>query len=88
VVLTALHWRSIIDDAAVSVITENIRTRFTAVGKEMELFHPYIYQNYASKAEDVFAGYGAVSRARLRKIKDAYDPKGLFGKRIPAYFKV
>jgi hypothetical protein len=80
VVLVALRWRSVIDDAAVSVITENIRTRFIAVGKEMGLFHLYKYQNYASKAEDVFAGYGTVSRARLRKIKDAYDPRGSLGR--------
>ena len=79
-VLAALRWRSIVDDAAVSVIAENIRTRFIAVGKEMGLFHPYKYQNYVSKAEDVFAGYGAVSRARLRKIKAAYDPRGSLGR--------
>jgi len=52
-----------------------------------KLVDTYIYQNYASKSEDVFAGYGEVSRARLRNIKDAYDPQGLFEKRMPGYFK-
>jgi hypothetical protein len=84
----ALRWLSATDDDAVSVLMENIRTRFIALGKKMGLFHPYIYQNYASKAEDVFAGYGEVSHTRLKNIQHAYDPMELFTKKMPGYFKV
>jgi hypothetical protein len=37
---------------------------------------------------NVIAGYGVVSRAQLKKIKDAYDLEGLFEERVPGYFKV
>jgi len=62
--------------------------RAVTLGKEMGLHHPYIYQNYAAKHQDVYAGYGSENRKRLREIQKEYDPEGVFSRLQPGYFKV
>jgi len=42
--------------------------------------HPYIYQNYADNAQDIFAGYGKKNLAKLRAISAKWDKKGVFRK--------
>jgi hypothetical protein len=67
---------------------KNIIDRSVALGKEMGLHHPYIYQNYAAKDQDVFEGYGSKNRNRLREIQKKYDPEGIFSRLNPGYSKV
>jgi hypothetical protein len=62
--------------------------RCVAVAKEMEIHHPYIYQNYAAKHQDVFAGYGAKNRRRLQEIQKKYDHNGVLSRLQPGYFQV
>jgi hypothetical protein len=38
--------------------------------------------------EDVFGGYGAENEARLRKVRDMYDPDKVFARLQPGYFKL
>ena len=58
------------------------------LGKEMGLYHRYIYQNYADGDQDAFAGYGEENRERLRGIHKRFDPEGVFWRLQPGYFKV
>jgi hypothetical protein len=48
----------------------------------------YVYMNYAGKTQDVYAGYGKESVARLRSIAKKYDSKEKFRKLWKGYFKV
>jgi hypothetical protein len=54
----------------------------------MGLDHPFIYMNYASLDQDVYAGYGKGNEARLRHVKEMYDPDDVFGKLWRGYFKL
>jgi len=54
----------------------------------MGLDHPYIYQNYATKGQDVFAGYSVENQARLKSIQKEVDPEGVFTRLQPGYFKL
>jgi hypothetical protein len=62
--------------------------RTIALAKEMEIFHPWIYQNYANISQDVFGGYGEENRQKLRDIQGKYDPERMFAKLQPGYYKL
>ena len=54
----------------------------------MDADYKYIYQNYASQNQDVFAGYGAANKQRLIDISRKYDPEQIFQTLQPGYFKL
>jgi hypothetical protein len=58
------------------------------MAKSLALDHPFIYMNYAAQDQDVFAGYGKKSLARLKTIQKKYDPTGVFKRLQPGYFKL
>jgi len=77
------------EDEVVSAVGRRVRERWERVAKEMGLWHPYVYINYADVEQDVFAGYGEENRERLRQIQRKWDPAGVFGERLqPGGFKV
>jgi hypothetical protein len=76
------------DDARFEALNDEIMDKVIAIAKKRGLYHPFIYQNYAGPGQDVYAGYGAESRARLSEVQRKYDPEGVFWKLQPGYFKV
>ncbi|KAJ7765654.1 hypothetical protein B0H16DRAFT_1413132 [Mycena metata] len=56
--------------------------------RERGLLHPFIYMNYASSLQDVMGGLGAENLAKMRKIKDQYDPEDRFGRYWKGGFKL
>jgi FAD/FMN-containing dehydrogenase len=76
------------DDETMSRASRNIISKGTELGKEMGLWHRFLYQNYAGKEQKVFEGYGPENRARLLQIQQRYDPQGVFKRLQPGYFKV
>jgi hypothetical protein len=54
----------------------------------MGLHSPFIYLNYASLDEPVYEGYGAENLAKLKAVKEKYDPEDVFGRLWPGYFKL
>jgi len=83
-----LYWKNSEDDEIVLQAQTNIINKSVALDKQMGLHHPYIFQNYARKDQDVFAGYGLENRKRLQEIQKKYDPDGVFSRLQPGYFKV
>ena len=81
-------WSSPQDDAVVNAATSRFLSRSVSLARSLGLHHPFIYMNYASLDQDVYAGYGAANRERLMKIKDAYDPEDVFGRLWRGYFKL
>jgi hypothetical protein len=65
-----------------------LSSRFRQAAKDLDQHHPYIFQNHAFYEEDVFAGYGEQNRRRLWKIRKDVDPKGVFQKLQPGFFKL
>ncbi len=84
----AVSWSDAADDALIYSTTRRVIDRSIDVAKQLGVANKYIYQNYAAKGQDVFAGYGEVNRQRLIKISEKYDPKGVFQKLQPGYFKL
>ena len=66
----------------------NSIARIEALAKEMGVYHPFIYQNYAAKGQNVFGGYKPENRERLQKISKKYDPRGTFTRLQPGYFNL
>lgn len=56
--------------------------------KELGVFHPYIYMNYAWKDQRVVDGYGQEMKKFLQDVSKKYDPDGLFQKAVPGGFKL
>jgi hypothetical protein len=77
------------EDKEVEAAGKRIIERSEKVAKEMGLWHPYIYLNYADISQDAFAGYGKENRRKLEEIQQKWDPEGVFGRRLqPGGFKV
>ena len=81
-------WSSPQDDAVVNAVTLRFLSRSVSLAKSLDLYHPFIYMNYASLDQDVYAGYGSASLERLAQIRDMYDPEDVFGKLWRGYFKI
>ncbi|KAM0449678.1 hypothetical protein ACHAO4_007343 [Trichoderma viride] len=83
-----ISWSNASDDERVLAAAQNIVDRSVAVACAKGLDHPYLYQNYASYQQDVFASYGADNLAKLRSISTKYDPQRVWQKLQPGYFKL
>lgn len=83
-----LQWSNPADDALMHKVGYAILERGVEEAKKMGLWHRYIYQNYAGREQDVFAGYGGENRERLVEIQRRYDPEGVFSRLLPGGFKV
>lgn len=85
---TSAKWTYTSDDALIMTFAQNFIDRTVALSKERGLWHPYIYQNYAAIQQDVFTGYGPVSKAKLVETHRKYDPANVFTRLQPGYFKI
>ena len=83
-----ISWSLISDDAAVMQAARNIVNRSNATAYAQGLGFPYLYENYAALEQDVFASYGEENLERLRAVSAKYDPRGVWQKLQPGYFKV
>lgn len=84
----AFMWSNATDDEKIYAATSKVIQRSIDAAKKLGVYNRYIYQNYAAKGQDVFAGYGEENRQRLIEISEKYDPKGVFQKLQPGYFKL
>ncbi|KAI4167241.1 MAG: hypothetical protein LQ343_007377 [Gyalolechia ehrenbergii] len=84
----AFMWSNATDDEKIYAATSKVIHRSVAAAKKLGVYNKYIYQNYAAKGQDVFAGYGEANRQRLIEISKKYDPKSVFQKLQPGYFKL
>ena len=83
-----IRWSSPSDDARITAAALRVIDQSVAIAKTMGLDHPFIYQNYASLNQDVFAGYGETNLQRLKEVSRRYDPDGVFQRLQPGYFKL
>lgn len=84
----SISWSSPCDDERIIAAAASFINRTTAAAKALGLDYRFIYQNYAAKEQDVFAGYGEGNKQRLVEISEKYDPEQVFQKLQPGYFKL
>ncbi|GAB1194205.1 hypothetical protein APSETT444_003446 [Aspergillus pseudonomiae] len=84
----AFWWDNAADDNAVYAFIYDYFKVITEEAKKRGIAHQYIYMNYGSQFQDVIAGYGADSKARLQKVAATYDPRGVYQTLQPGYFKL
>lgn len=83
-----VQWSDALDDAAVNNATQCLLRQGIEYAKQENLYHKYIYLNYAIEPQDPIAGYGNESREFLRKTSRKYDPRQVFQKLVPGGFKL
>ncbi|KAJ7041888.1 hypothetical protein C8F04DRAFT_1230037 [Mycena alexandri] len=79
VVLFMASWSDPADDEQLKEKTQEHCRYSEHTARERGLLHPFIYMNYASSVQDVMGSLGEETRARMRKIKNLYDPENRFG---------
>lgn len=84
----AILWSSKADDERIISAAARVSSRSNEIARSMGLYYRYIYQNYASLSQNVFAGYGAENQRRLVEISKKYDPDRVFQNLQPGYFKL
>lgn len=84
----AIMWSEKADDSRIMTAADRVISRSNSVANNMGLGYRYIYQNYASLNQSVFAGYGAANQHRLIQISKKYDPRQVFQELGPGYFKL
>lgn len=78
VVLFNTRWDDEKDDDAINALANRWLERSLAATNDAGKTHPWLYINYASKAQDPFAGYGEANLRKLTAIQRAVDPNGIF----------
>jgi FAD/FMN-containing dehydrogenase len=82
----SVRWDKVEDDARVLRANANIVRRFNEEAARRNLTENYLYMNYASQYQDVIGSYD--QRERLKRIAKKYDPKEVFQRLQPGYFKL
>ncbi|KAF7353913.1 Fad binding domain-containing protein [Mycena venus] len=88
VVLGMAQWSDRVDD---EILKEKVHEHWKwseNTAHERGLLHPFIYMNYASSLQDVMGSIGPENLARMRTIKDRYDPANRFGMNWKGGFKL
>ena len=86
--LVTASWSNSADDDFVIGVGQKLINDVDAAAKELGVFHPFKYLNYAAKWQDPFGGYGAENLERLKTVSRKYDPSRVFQKSVPGGFKI
>ncbi|KAG9199476.1 hypothetical protein G6514_008439 [Epicoccum nigrum] len=88
IIQLACSWNNAADDEKVYKAMSDIMKQIKKQSIELGVANDWIYMNYASQFQDVIASYGNASKAKLKKVAGRYDPKAVFQKLQPGYFKL
>ena len=85
---TNMMWQDVQDDGRILATNKRVMDRAVKEGKKRKVDMEYIYMNYASQFQAVVPSYGKKSHAKLKAVARRYDPKGVFQRLQPGYFKL
>lgn len=88
IVLLNPTWALPEDDNRVTTEVTKLLAKFRELASEKSLLHPYIFTNYAYKADDIFKGYSEESTRKLKEVSKKWDPEGIFQTGVPGGFKL
>lgn len=75
-----IDWKDAKDDDLVRSVSIDTTLYWEQLGKERNLWLPYLFMNDAARDQNPLASYGATNLARLREIAAEYDRDQLFQK--------
>ncbi|KEY69600.1 hypothetical protein S7711_06228 [Stachybotrys chartarum IBT 7711] len=88
VVHLTMTWSNASDDAAVDLAARDLIGAIERDTDALGALDPYIYINYAAPWQLPIESYGAASVAKLRRVRNAYDPTRVFTNLVPGGFKI
>jgi FAD/FMN-containing dehydrogenase len=77
---TSWTWRAVSDDERSYAAYYRIMEKAEMAAKEMGVWYPYKYINYAEATQDVWSGLGEENLRELRRVQRKVDPEGVFAK--------
>ncbi|KAF3051063.1 hypothetical protein E8E11_010547 [Didymella keratinophila] len=88
IIQLACSWNKATNDAKVYRVMSDIMKQIKKESIALLVANDCVYMNYASQFQDVIASYGEKSTAKLKAVANKYDPKAVFQKLQPRYFKL
>lgn len=79
------HWSDPADDDKVYRGMERIVNKTAEKARQLGAEKPFLYMNYASQFQDVYASYGEENLRFLHEVSRKYDPEHVFS-RLQRYF--
>jgi hypothetical protein len=79
------------DSGRTEEVKDNMRTfinQAQQLARQMGVYHPYLYLNYAESFQDVMSSYGPESVDFMIRTSQKYDPIQLWQRRVPGGFKL
>lgn len=84
----AYIWEDPAHDALIEAALLEFKARVQGRAQQSGVGVDFVYMNYGYKDQDVVASYGPDNKKRLMKVAGVYDPKAVFQKLQPGYFKL
>ncbi|KAI0547066.1 putative oxidoreductase [Xylaria curta] len=84
----AVTWDLSADDVTVMYAARRLMGAIEKRARELNVFDPFVYANYAAQWQDTLASYGSISVQKLRDIRREVDPQGVFTYNVPGGFKI
>jgi hypothetical protein len=81
-------WTLATDTERVYSRMRQLEADLIALEKEMGIYNPWVYLNYAAGWQKPIDSYGPASVAFLKSVSKQYDPNGVFQKAVPGGFKL
>ncbi|KAH7213270.1 uncharacterized protein BKA55DRAFT_697777 [Fusarium redolens] len=82
-------WKEAVDDDLVYEFSKRCTAAIDRKAKAKGLHYPFMYLNNAGLGQNPFQVYGqGKSLPKMKKIREVYDPKGIFQDLMPGGFKV
>lgn len=81
-------WTEARNDELVETATLQLIADVAAKAEEHQVYHPYVYMNYANAKQKVFESYGNENYARLESVAKKYDPEGKIAKLWKGHLKL
>jgi hypothetical protein len=87
-VLLTAAWEDLSNDVLVETTTRDLINKIDARARATGQYYRFKYLNYAYSGQDIFDGYGAANKAKLRATSRKYDHFGIFQNAVPGGFKL
>ncbi|KAK7752796.1 hypothetical protein SLS62_005348 [Diatrype stigma] len=88
VCLLVQAWEKQADDERVYAASKALIADVEKAARDLDVYDPFVYLNYAAHWQDPIASYGDASVQQLHELRARVDPKGVFTHLVPGGFKI
>ncbi|KAI5919909.1 putative oxidoreductase [Camillea tinctor] len=88
VCLVSPSWSDAAQDEQVYSAARSLMADIEAKAKNLGVYDPYIYLDYAAPWQEVIKGYGAENIKKLQDLRKRVDPKEVFTRNVKGGFKI